>query len=100
MHIRPCAPNTQGIQLYAVYLALAFNNLVRRYAPSLYPVVHGIAVNSEELGGLSDRHVPLLRLDRLCALCAVLSHVTSIALPRPLVKDRTAYLSLRSSVSI
>ncbi len=74
MHIRPCAPNTQGIQLYTVNLTFTFNNFVRCYAPSLYPMVYGIAMNSEEFGGLTYRHILLLGLALLGVLCAVLSH--------------------------
>jgi len=74
MHICTCAPNTQRIPLYTVNLAFTFNDLVRDYAPSLYPVVYGVAVNPEELGGLSDCHILPLELALLCALCAALVH--------------------------
>ena len=74
MHICTCAPNAERIPLYTVNLAFTFNNLVRGYAPNLYPVVDGVAVDAEELGGLTDGHVPLLLLALLCALCAVLCH--------------------------
>ena len=74
MHMCTCAPNTEGIPLYTVNFAFSFNNLVRCYAPSLNPVVHGVPVDSEQFGGLSDRNVLLRRVVLLCALCAVLSH--------------------------
>ncbi len=76
MHICTCAPNTQRIPLYTVNLAFTFNDLVRDYAPSLYPVVYGVAVNPEELGGLSDCHILPLELALLCALCAALVHAS------------------------
>ena len=76
MHICTCAPNTQRIPLYTVNLAFTFNDLVRNYAPSLYPVVYGVAVNPEELGGLSDCHILPLELALLCALCAALVHAS------------------------
>src|SRR5215217_5700845 len=74
MHMCTCAPNTERIPLYTVNLTFAFNNLMRRYAPNLDPVVYGVSMDSKEFGGLSDRHVLLRRLVLLCALCAVLSH--------------------------
>src|SRR5215217_2661730 len=71
MHIYTCAPSTKGIPLYTVNLAVSFKDLVRLYTPSLYAVVDGIAMDTEEFCGLSDRNVFLALL---CALCAVLSH--------------------------
>jgi hypothetical protein len=59
MHMCACAPNTERIQLYTVNLTFAFNNLMRYYAPNLDPVVYGVPMDPEELGGLSDRHVLL-----------------------------------------
>jgi hypothetical protein len=74
MHMCTCAPNAERIPLYTVNLPFSFNNLVRRYAPSLDPVVYGVPMNPEEFGGFADGHVLLRRLVGLCALCAVLSH--------------------------
>ena len=71
MHICTCAPSTEGIPLYTVNLAVSFKDFVRLYAPSLYTIVDGIAVDPEEFCGLSDRNVFLALL---CTFCAILSH--------------------------
>jgi hypothetical protein len=70
-HICTCAPNIERIPLYTVNFAIAFDNLVRPYAPILYAIVDSVAVDAEEFSGLPDRDVFLVLL---CALCAVLSH--------------------------
>jgi hypothetical protein len=70
-HIRTCAPNVEQIPLYTVNLAIAFDNLVRPYAPFLYAMVDCVAMDAEEFSGLPDRDVFLALL---CALCTVLSH--------------------------
>ena len=69
-HLHLC-PNIQGIPLHTVNLAVGFYNFVRPYAPILYAMVDGIAVDAEKLCSLPDRDIFLARL---CALCAVLSH--------------------------
>jgi hypothetical protein len=57
-HLHLCAQR-RAIPLYRVNLTFSFNNLVRRYAPNLDPVVYRVPMDPEELGGLSDRHVLL-----------------------------------------
>jgi hypothetical protein len=57
-HLHLCAQR-RATPLYRVNLTFSFNNLVRRYAPNLDPVVYGVPMDPEELGGLSDRHVLL-----------------------------------------
>jgi len=57
-HLHLCAQR-RPTPLYRVNLTFSFKNLVRYYAPNPDPVVYGVPMYPEELGGLSDRHVLL-----------------------------------------